>query len=157
MPDNSGPYYPDKKKGIPMFSIDDLKKQNQEISQLCDVLCILMEQPSLHKNPFVTELMKRFKEKVWVHLVFEDNTIYAALLDTEDEHVKQTAKAFHDSAKEIKHRFSGFVRHWCSMPESNQEREILKKESSEIFALIRDRINYENEHIFPLVDKHNSI
>ncbi|MDH5661321.1 MAG: hemerythrin domain-containing protein, partial [Gammaproteobacteria bacterium] len=101
----------------------------------------------------VNELMKRFKEKVWVHLVFEDNTIYAALLHTDDDKTSNVAKAFHDSAKEIKHRFSGFVRHWCSMPESNEERESLKKESSEIFRLIRNRISYENEQIFPLVEK----
>lgn len=136
-----------------MYSLDELKKQNQEISQLCDVLSVLMEQQSLHNNPFVTELMKRFKEKVWVHLVFEDNTIYAALLHTGDEKVSNTAKAFHDSAKEIKHRFSGFVRHWCSMPESADERETLSKESGEIFELIRGRISYENEQIFPLVEE----
>lgn len=136
-----------------MYTLDELKNQNQEISQLCDVLSVLIEQSSLHNNPFVNELMKRFKEKVWVHLVFEDNTIYAALLHTGDDKTSNVAKTFHDSAKEIKHRFSGFVRHWCSMPESNEERESLKKESSEIFRLIRDRISYENEQIFPLVEK----
>lgn len=140
-----------------MYSVNELKNQNQEISQLCDVLSVLMEQASLYNNPFVSELMKRFKEKVWVHLVFEDNTIYAALLHTGDEETSNVAKVFHDSAKEIKHRFSGFVRHWCSMPESNQEYEILRKESSEIFGLIRARINYENEQIFPLVEKQNSV
>lgn len=134
-----------------MYSLNELKIQNQEISQLCDVLSVLMEQQSLHDNPFVCELMKRFKEKVWVHLVFEDNTIYAALLHTGDKKVSNTAKAFHDSAKEIKHRFSGFVRHWCSLPGSNSEHEMLSKESREIFTLIRERITYENEKIFPLV------
>ena len=134
-----------------MYSLDELKEQNKEISQLCDVLSVLMEQPSLHDNPFVCKLMTRFKEKVWVHLVFEDNTIYAALLHTGDEKVSNTAKAFHDSAKEIKHRFSGFVRHWCSLPGSDSEHEMLSKESREIFTLIRERISYEDEKIFPLV------
>ena len=136
-----------------MYSLDELKKQNQEISQLCDVLSVLMEQQSLHDNPFVCELMKRFKEKVWVHLVFEDNTIYAALLHTGDEKVSNTAKAFHDSAKEIKHRFSGFVRHWCSLPGSSSEHEMLSNESRDIFTLIRERISYEEEKIFPLVEQ----
>ncbi len=136
-----------------MYSLDDLKEQNKEISQLCDVLSVLMEQQSLHNNPFVCDLMTRFKEKVWVHLVFEDNTIYAALLHTGDENISNTAKAFHDSAKEIKHRFSGFVRHWCSLPGSNSEHEMLSNESREIFSLIRDRISYENEKIFPLVEQ----
>lgn len=134
-----------------MYSLEELRLQNQEISQLCDVLTVLMEQPSLHNNPFVCELMTRFKEKVWVHLVFEDNTIYAALLHTGNDEISKKAKAFHDSAKEIKHRFSGFVRHWCSLPGTNSEHEELKSESSAIFALIRNRISYENDQIFPLV------
>lgn len=136
-----------------MYSLDELRKQNLEISQLCDVLSILMEQPSLHDNPFVCELMKRFKEKVWVHLVFEDNTIYAALLHTGDENISNIAKAFHDSAKEIKHRFSGFVRHECSASDSAEQHEAFSKENSEIFSMIRERINYENQHIFPLVEQ----
>ncbi|MFK5915120.1 MAG: hemerythrin domain-containing protein [Woeseiaceae bacterium] len=135
-----------------MYSLEELKEQNQEISQLCDVLSVLMEQPSLHDNPFVCELMKRFKEKVWVHLVFEDNTIYATLLHTGDEKTSNTAKAFHDSAKEIKHRFSGFVRHWCSQPNSDSEHNELSNESREIFTLIKERITYENEEVFPLVE-----
>lgn len=136
-----------------MYSLDELKEQNQEISQLCEVLSVLMEQQPLHDNPFVRELMTRFKEKVWVHLVFEDNTFYAALLQCDDEKVRGTAQAFHDSAKEIKHRFSAFVRHWCSSPVSESEHEMLSKESNEIFILIRDRIAYENEQIFPIVEK----
>lgn len=136
-----------------MYTLDELKEQNKEISQLCDVLSVLMEQDSLHNNPFVCELMTRFKEKVWVHLVFEDNTIYAALLHTEDESVSKTAKAFHDSAKEIKHRFSGFVRHWCSLPNSSSEHDALRSESREIFTLIRERISYEDKKIFPLVEQ----
>jgi len=136
-----------------MYSLNELKTQNQEISQLCDVLSVLMKQQSLHDNPYVGELMKRFKEKVWVHLVFEDNTIYAALLHTDDEKVSRVAKAFHDSAKEIKHRFSGFVRHWTSSPVSGSEHDTLSKECDEIFSLIRDRLAYENEKIFPLVEQ----
>ena len=137
-----------------MYSIEELKLQNQEISQLCDVLTLLMEQPTLHNNPFVRELMTRFKEKVWVHLVFEDNTIYAALLHTGNDEATKTAKAFHDSAKEIKHRFSGFVKHWRSLPGTSSEHDQLKNESIEIFTLIRDRIIYENEQIFPLAEQY---
>jgi len=135
-----------------MYSLDDLKKQNLEISQLCDVLSVLIEKESLHNNPYVCELMSRFKEKVWVHLVFEDNTIYAALLHTNNEEVSKTAKAFHNSAKEIKHRFAGFIKHWCSLPGNDSEHKLLSNESKEIFALIRERIIYENNQIFPLVE-----
>lgn len=135
-----------------MYSIDDLKEQNKEISQLCDVLSVLMEQALLHGNPFVDELLKRFKEKVWVHLVFEDNTIYAALLSSSNEEVSNIAKTFHESAKEIKHRFSAFVRHRGATPKTSEEHNLLSEDCRDIFELIKNRIDYENKKIFPLVE-----
>lgn len=134
-----------------MYSLDELKKQNLEISQLCDVLTVLMEKATLQDNPFVAELMERFKEKVWMHLVFEDKTIYSALLNSDDEKIRQVANTFHESSKAIKHRFSVFVRHWCATSMTAEEYSTLCKESLEILGLIKDRIEYENTHMFPLV------
>ncbi|MCG6886662.1 MAG: hypothetical protein LJE74_05585, partial [Proteobacteria bacterium] len=62
-----------------MYTLDELKNQNEEIARLCDVLSVLVEHRSMHNNPYVCELMSRFKEKVWMHLVFEDNTFYSEL------------------------------------------------------------------------------
>lgn len=134
-----------------MYSLDELQKQNQEISRLCDVLSVLMDKATLKDNPYVAELMSRFKEKVWMHLVFEDKTIYATLLNSNDEKTRQVANAFHESAKEIKHRFSVFVRHWCAKSLTDEEYHSLSKESLQIIELIRERIAYENTHMFPLV------
>lgn len=134
-----------------MYSLEELKQQNLEISQLCDVLAVLMEKATLKDNPYVAELMSRFKEKVWMHLVFEDKTIYATLLNSNDEKIRSVANAFHVSAKEIKHRFSVFVRHWCAKSLTIEEYSSLSKESLEIIGLIRERIAYENTHMFPLV------
>ena len=134
------------------YSLDDLRQQNKEISELCDVLATLMAQPTLHDNPYVRELMSRFKEKVWVHLVFEDNAFYTALLHSGDEDTSATAQAFHDSAKEIKHCFSAFVRNCAAAPDSNTDHDSLTKQCGEIFSLIKERIAYENEKIFPLVE-----
>ena len=90
-----------------------------------------------------------------MHLVFEDNTVYAALLHHNDAAISKTAKAFHDSAREIKHRFSGYVKHWCKAAVSNAEHKALLEESRDIFALIMERVRYEDEYIFPLVAKHS--
>ncbi len=139
-----------------MYSIDELKAQNQEISDLCAVLSVLVEQPSLHNNPYVCELMSRFKEKVWIHLVFEDNTIYSALSRHDNTAVSRIAQEFHDSARQIKKRFSGYVRRWCIPTVGELEHEELVKESREIFQLIRDRVKYENEKMFPLVSQNHA-
>jgi hemerythrin-like domain-containing protein len=139
-----------------MYSLDELKTQNQDISDLCAVLSVLVEQPSLHNNPYVCELMSRFKEKVWIHLVFEDNTIYSALSQHDNTAVSDIARDFHDSARKIKKRFSSYVRRWCNPAVEQSEHEELVTESREIFQLISDRVKFENEKIFPLVTEHHA-
>jgi hypothetical protein len=137
-----------------MYSLDELKKQNQDISELCEVLSVLIENKSLHNNPYVCELMSRFKEKVWMHLVFEDKTVYAELARHQDEAISEVARAFHDSGKEIRKRFSGYARHWCKPAIDDAEQDVMLEETREILRLIMDRVRYENEHMFPLVTEH---
>ena len=136
-----------------MYSVDELKKQNEDISELCDVLSVLIGHRSLHNNSYVCELMARFREKVWMHLVFEDNTIYAELTRHNDTSVSDTARAFHDSAREIRRCFSHYVRHWCGPAVDDADHDALLKESSELFRLVKERIHYENAHMFPLIEK----
>lgn len=134
-----------------MYSPDELKQQNEDIAALCRVLSVLVEEKTLHDNPYVCELMARFKEKVWIHLVFEDNTVYAQLARHDNSDISETAREFHDSAREIRKRFSAYVKHWCKPAVSDREHEALISESREIFRLIRERIEYENSHMFPLI------
>lgn len=136
-----------------MYSVDELRQQNQDICELCDVLSVLMEQKSLHSNRYVCELMSRFKEKVWMHLVFEDNALYAELARHEDKAVSETARNFHDNARAIKKRFSSYVRRWCKQAVDDAEHEDLVRESREIFRLIKERVDYENRHMFPLLEQ----
>jgi len=135
-----------------MYTLAELKKQNEDISHLCDVLSILIENIPLHDNPYVEELMTRFKEKVWVHLVFEDNTIYSGLLKSNDVSVQDVAKNFHNSAREIKHRFTNFAKHWRHMAVASDEHEALCKDCREVFTMIQQRIEFENTQIFPLIE-----
>lgn len=134
-----------------MYSLDDLKQQNEDIAALCSVLSVLVEHKSLHNNRYVCELMARFKEKVWIHLVFEDNTIYAELARHDDVTIRDTARSFHDSARVIKKRFSSYVKHWCKPAVTEEQHETLITESREILGVIMERIKYENEQMFPLI------
>lgn len=136
-----------------MYSVDELKKQNEDIAELCDVLSVLIEHRSLHSNSYVCELMARFREKVWMHLVFEDNTIYAELTRHNDKSISNTARGFHDSAKEIRQCFSHYVKHWCGPAIDDADHEAMLKESSELFRLVKERIHYENAYMFPLIEE----
>lgn len=139
-----------------MYTLDELKKQNQEITDLIDVLSALIDHQNLRGNPYVCELVARFNEKVWMHMVFEDNTIYSELARHQNPDISNIAKNFHDSARVIKKDFSSYVKLWCkvsSKKEGNQQAFI--DESNRIFDLIRQRIAFEQDEIFPLVEKNH--
>lgn len=135
-----------------MYTLEELQAQNREIAHLCDVLAVLVEHPHLHNNPVVCELMKRFKEKVWLHLVFEDNALYQELARHDDAATRQAVQEFHDSARALKKRFSAYLRRWCQPEVSDSEHQQLLEESREIFNLIRQRLTYEDERLFPLLE-----
>lgn len=139
-----------------MYTLDELREQNREILELCDVLAVLVEHKHLRNNPHVCALMARFKEKVWIHLVFEDNTIYSELSRHDEASISEVARRFHDSAREIRKRFSSYVRHWCKPEVSEAEFPALLEESREVFGLIRQRVAYENDEMFPLVAQYHA-
>ncbi len=139
-----------------MYSLDELIAQNKDITDLCDILTVLIEHPELHGNPYLLDLLQRFREKVWMHLVFEDNTVYAELARHDDETIRTTARQFHDSAREIKHCFNHYIRHATQPAKKPQESQALIEECRDIFGKVRERIEYENEHMFPLVRKYQN-
>ena len=137
-----------------MYTLDELKKQNQDITDLIDILEALIKNPALTSNPFVCELVSRFNEKVWMHLVFEDNTIYSELSRHHNPDISKIAKSFHGSAKEIKKHFSGYVKLWCHASTNNGDHKAFTELSTKIFKLIRDRVKFESDEMFPILEKH---
>lgn len=137
-----------------MYTLQELQQQNEEISALCDVLAVLIEHPELRTNVFVCELLARFREKVWMHLVFEDNPIYSELARHPDQPFSDVASSFHDSARQIRRRFAHYIRHACDRTGSELDDEQYLSESRAIIASIRERLAYESEQVFPLVRAH---
>ena len=137
-----------------MYTLIELKKQNTEITDLIEILHVLVKQKSLANNPFVCELVERFNEKVWMHLVFEENTIYSELAKHHNPDISNIAQAFHENAKDIKKRFTHYVKLWCHASKEQKDHTAFVTESNAIFELIRERVRYESEEVFPLVEKH---
>lgn len=135
-----------------MYSLDELKQQNKEIADLCQVLSVLVEKSELRKNVVVCELVSRFTDKVWLHLVFEDKAVYADLLAQRDADVAATAERFRASAHALKKRFADYQKQWCITDPDATDHEAFVRESRDILQRILDRVRVENEQIFPLLD-----
>ena len=137
-----------------MYTLDELKRQNQEICDLIDVLSVLIDSKSLRKNPYVCELVSSFNEKVWMHLVFEENTIYSELARHHNPDISDIAQSFHESARQIRKSFSNYVKLWCQTSTDAGSHEAFIEQSKKIFDLISERVRYESEEMFPIIEKH---
>jgi len=137
-----------------MYSLSELKKQNQEISDLIEVLQVLIINKKLINNPYVCDMVSRFNEKVWMHLVFEDNTIYSELAKHHNPDISEIAQRFHDSAREIKKEFSTYVKNWCKASGADHHQQAFCNNSLEILNKIKQRIEYETDKMFPLIENH---
>ena len=138
-----------------MYTLNELKKQNQEISDLIEVISTLLKNKNLVSNPFVCDLVSRFNEKVWMHLVFEDNTIYSELARHHNPDISEIAQRFHDSAKEIRKEFSAYVKLWCKASGADHHQQAFCSNSQEMLKKIKQRIDYESNKIFPLIENQN--
>ena len=136
-----------------MHTLEELRKENLEISHLCEVLAVLIEHKELRNNPFVCELVSRFREQVWTHLVFENNPIYAELARQPNREFSEIAAHFLQSSQKIKKRFANYVKAWCA-PADDEDLDRFVNESRDILRLIRDRVQYENDKVFPLIARH---
>ena len=136
-----------------MHILEELRKENLKISNLCEVLAVLIEHKELRNNPFVCELVSRFREQVWTHLVFEGNPIYAELARQPNNEFSEIASHFLQSSQNIKKRFANYVKSWCA-PADDETHDRFVSESRDILRLIMDRVQYENDKVFPLIAQH---
>jgi len=137
-----------------MYSLEELIAQNNDISELSAALVVLVAEPGLRSNRYVCDLVSRFYDKVWMHLMFEDKSLYLDLLQHSDPEVVSKVQDFHDSARQIKKKFGRHVKQWCHVDQSTSEDEAAQfsTQMQEVIKSIMDRVRVENEEIIPLVN-----
>ena len=135
-----------------MYTLSELKKQNQEITDLIEVINVLIHDERLINNPFVCDLVTRFNEKVWMHLVFEDNSIYSELLKHNNPQISEIAAEFHEGAREIRKAFSKYMKEWCKASGADHHQQAFCEMTEDMLNKVRQRITFETEKMFPLVE-----
>lgn len=79
------------------------------------MLGTLLNQQHLINNLPVCELAGRFNEKVWMHRIFEDDSIYTEFCKHHNPDINCIAKQFHKASRAIKKDFSSYMKLWCKV------------------------------------------
>ena len=136
-----------------MIPLEEFRSENKEIKDLCTILGVSIEQYKLRNNSIVCELLDRFAERVTAHLSHEDRSIYRDLLKQHTQEATSVADKFLGNTQELRRIFNEYRRDWCRKPHSEAEHAKYVDESREMFRLVCDRIEFEENKIFPYFEK----
>lgn len=135
-----------------METLKQLEQQNQEISELCKVLQVLLADNSVCDTYIARELFQRFTAKVKDHLSLEDNALYSKMLAHGDRQVNAITTRFLTNSRELQRIFLGYEKQWCKEGVSVSGNDAFIRETHGIFAMIHDRIKAESDEFFPAVN-----
>jgi len=139
-----------------MLPIQEFKNENAEIKDLCGILGATVDHYSLRGNSIICELLERFVDRVKAHLNHEGRTVYRDLLQHHTAEADKLADHFLGNTQELQRIFNTYSRDWCRKPHSEAEHAQYVDESREMFRLVCDRITFEEEKIFPELEKSQS-
>lgn len=137
-----------------MLTYDDLNKQNDRITELTNVLNVLLADRGLCDAQVTCDLFFDFVDRVKEHLELQNKHVYRKLLNQSDPRARNTAANFMSGENEIKRVFSTYLKRWCSKRGKELrigDYEVFAQETEEMFNLVLDRIQDESEKLFPMV------
>jgi hemerythrin-like domain-containing protein len=135
-----------------MVNVVEFSRENQELTDLCAVLNILIADTDMRGNPVFCELLSRFSEKIRAHLDHEDRAMYAELLSHKDKSINEVASKFINNTHQLRTILSSYLKRWChaSREGDTTGHDEFMQETREIFKLVKDRINLEKSKLFPI-------
>ena len=140
-----------------MSQTDELHLQVHNITELSNILTLLISDRSLCDSRITCELFFRYVDAVRHHLQNTESGIFAKLLINSDEHQSKILDQFMDGSHEIKKIFSHYSRKWCAENELRIKNHAdFYKESTEMFNLVLRRLQDETENLYPLVNQRSS-
>ncbi len=138
-----------------MITYEELNTQNHQITELSNVLSVLLKDRTLCDSDTCCELFYSYMDKVNTHMGKVDTNLYSPLLQEGSSEANKTAQNFMSGSQEVKRIMNGYVKKWCDKKThgiaiGNQHEQFIK-ETNEMFDMILARIQDETEHLYPMV------
>lgn len=136
-----------------MITFEELNLQNHKITELSNILELLLADRNICDASTTHELFFRYIELVRQHLQVTENNIYSVLLSKGDQNARNTANGFMSGSKEIKRVYGKYQKRWCKKDSvlviTDYPR--FMADTEELFEMVLDRIQTETEQLYPLV------
>lgn len=140
-----------------MISYENINEQNHKITELSNVLSVLIQDRLLCDSNTCSQLFYDYLHEVKDHIQEIDSNLYLDLLKHPSQEVNNIANNFMSGSKEIKRIMSRYEKKWCHSASNSllvgAKHDKFLRETDEMFSMILKRIQDEMEHLYPLERK----
>lgn len=137
-----------------MITYEELNTQNHKITELTNILELLLADRIICDAETTHELFFRYVELVKSHLQATETSVYTVLLTKGDQSAKNSANSFMSGSKEIKRIYNNYLKRWCKKNTCEliiKDYDKFQEDTEELFDTVLDRIQAETEQLYPLV------
>ncbi len=137
-----------------MLITDEYRRQHEEILGLTNELSgYLHEQKLKNDAQEARKILSKLSGALKVHLAMEDNSLYPRLLQSKDEKIKEVARRFIEEIGGIAPVFNHYLNKWPNPASIENNPLEFIRETTELFNALKNRIERENNILYPLIDK----
>lgn len=97
--------------------------------------------------------LARFSAKLNMHLAMEDRALYPRLMASDNKEISKTAQDFLDEMGGIKKVLEAYIFRWSVQREMKENYQDFEKETKGLIAALGQRIERENNILYPLAEK----
>lgn len=135
-----------------MMNINNLVRQHEAIRENVKTIESLINKNSIENDSF--EISKNINLLIGVlkvHLQSEDNFLYPQLLKGDDDKLKDMAKHYIDEMGNINAEFEKYKAEFNTKTKINNNIESFKNHTAEIIKVLKNRLDKEDKHLYPLI------
>lgn len=139
-----------------MITYEKLNLQNHKITELTNILKLLLRDRILCDADTTHELVLRYMDLVQMHIHDTEADVYTVLLSKGDQQARNAANSFMSGSKEIKRIYKSYLKRWCKKDTCAlviKDFDRFQSDTDELFEKVLDRIQAETEQLYPLVRK----
>ena len=140
-----------------MISYEELNTQNDKITELSNVLTVLIKDRSICDSETCCNIFYNYMDQVNTHMHIVDTNLYTDLLGHSSSEANNTANNFMAGSQEIKKIMNAYVKKWCDKKchglSIGAKHDLFLKDTDDMFEMILNRIQNEMEHLYPMARK----
>ncbi len=139
-----------------MTDVSNLTRQHKDILELLDKLGTYTNPREVEKNAFaISLLLGQLSGKINIHLSNEDRFMYPRLMNATETKTRQLSQQFSREMGGLIAVFTDFKSKYLSSAKINANATDFITELRQINGAIRERINKEELHLYPLAASAN--